>query len=111
MRSTPSDVESQWVRQVRQQQASGLSVAAFCRRQGLAQATFYAWRKRLGRAGPPAAAASGAGSFVELKLAQEPQRGASALTLLLAGGRGVRVRRGFDPALLRELLAALEAQA
>ena len=39
---------SQWRALIDGQQASGLSVAAFCRRHDVVTASFYAWRRRLG---------------------------------------------------------------
>ena len=40
-----------WQAVVRRQTRSGLSVAAFCRSQGVAEASFYAWKRRLAEAG------------------------------------------------------------
>lgn len=37
-----------WEAALKEQVQSGCSVADFCRMKGLEQATFYAWRKRLG---------------------------------------------------------------
>lgn len=37
-----------WKESLREQLESGQSVAAYCVDKGLEQATFYAWRKRLG---------------------------------------------------------------
>ncbi len=39
--------ERRWRRVVRDWQASGLSVRQFCRRQGLSEPSFYAWRREL----------------------------------------------------------------
>ena len=38
---------AQWTRTIATQRRSGLPVAEFCRRRGLAKATFWYWRKRL----------------------------------------------------------------
>lgn len=44
----PSTAASRaWRRRIVTQQRSRLSVAEWCRAQGLAQATFYSWRRRL----------------------------------------------------------------
>ena len=40
-----------WQSALDRQQSSGLSVAAFCRRELLSDKTFYLWRRRLGSAG------------------------------------------------------------
>lgn len=93
---TKESASVRWAEVLGRHESSGLSVAEFCRREDLSPPSFYAWRRR--RAGAPA--------FVELQV--EPQA-APAIELLVADGRcRVLVRRGFDPDLLRELLAALE---
>jgi hypothetical protein len=38
-----------WRAVVRRQEGSGLSVAAFCRSEGVSEASFYAWKRRLTR--------------------------------------------------------------
>ena len=40
----------EWGEIIEQQKASGLSVPAFCRREGLSAWTFYGWRSRLRKA-------------------------------------------------------------
>ena len=35
-----------WRERIERQQRSGLSIAAFCQKQGLAMGTFYAWKRR-----------------------------------------------------------------
>lgn len=88
---------------LQQQEVSGLSIAAFCRRKDVSPPSFYSWRRRLRAEAPP--------TFVELK-AEALQ--STALELVLPGGwfRGrVLVHRGFDHQALRELLAALESPA
>src|SRR6516225_5621810 len=45
----PADREARrawWRRQVEQHQRSNLSIAEFCRRNGLSEVTFYHWRRR-----------------------------------------------------------------
>jgi hypothetical protein len=37
-----------WRRQIQRQQDAGVPIAEFCRRLGVAEVTFYAWRRRLG---------------------------------------------------------------
>ncbi len=96
--------EHRWREVLDRQRASGLGVAAFCRRQGVCAASLYAWRRRLSGDGP---------GFVEAKVVQParaPQR-AGVVEVRLRGGRRVRVAGGFDPGLLRELVATLEGMA
>ena len=104
-RTRDEQKERQWRRWIAQWQTSGLSVADFCDRHSLATPSFYAWRRRLQQraADTPALVA------VQV-VADTPPAQASALELVLADGRIVRVAPGFDAATLRQLLTALEGQ-
>ena len=94
--------EQQWRRWIGEWRASGLSVRAFCDRRGLATPSFYSWRRVLQQRAAEQAA------FVPVQVvADAPPAPASALELVLADGRVVRVAPGFDAASLRRLLAAL----
>jgi transposase len=97
--------ECQWRRWIGEWQASGLSARAFCERRGLSVARFYAWRRVLQRRAAEKAA------FVPVQVVADPVADrASALEVLLADGRAVRVAPGFDAATLRQLLAVLEGR-
>jgi len=95
--------EQQWRRWFGEWRASGLSVRAFCARHGLAESLFHAWRRRLEQR----AAQQPAFLPVHIVADQAPAPG-SALEVVLADGRSVRVAAGFDPATLRALLTVLE---
>src|SRR5579864_6337842 len=97
--------ERHWRRWIEQWRASGLSVRAFCARHGLAQASFYAWRRVLERR----AAEQVVFAPVQVVADALPTQ-TSALEVVLADGRVVRVAPGFDAATLRQLLAVLEGQ-
>ena len=102
-RARDEEKERQWRRRIDQWRASGLSVRAFCARHGLATASFYNWRRVLERRAAEKAA------FVPVRVvADAPPAQASALELVLADGRIVRVAPGFDAPTLRQLLTALE---
>jgi hypothetical protein len=105
--STGTSATDRWRNIIRRQQASGLSALAFCRRAGVPQSSFFAWRKRLG---------SGA-TFAEVKVPghdgeKTAERGsvadAGGIELRLPGRRSIVVRPGFDRKTLMDLLAALE---
>ncbi len=77
--------ESEWREILAEFESSGLSHAAFCKRDGIAEASFAKWRLRLSKA-------SGAeGSFVELPVSS----GTSARELLLSLPGGVTLRWTF----------------
>ena len=39
---------AQWRQRMERQRASGLSIVAFCRREGVSKATFHVWKRKLG---------------------------------------------------------------
>jgi hypothetical protein len=95
--------EQQWRRWIESWRASGLSVRDFCARHGLAQPSFYAWRRELQRreAEQPA--------FVPVGVVGEDgPAGGGRVDVVLRGGHTVRVRPGFDGATLRQVVAVLE---
>jgi transposase-like protein len=89
---------ARWRTIIAAQQASGLSIAAFCRRARVPSASFYTWRQKLREAV----------SFAEVKVAPEPVCATSGIELHLSGQRCVVVRAGFDRQTLLDLLATLE---
>lgn len=83
-------------------EGSGLSAAAFARREGVNPVTLKRWREEFAapQAGTPAA-----GTFIELEVGARP--GARVFEVLLSDGRVVRVPPGFDEHELGRLLTAL----
>jgi transposase len=99
--------EQQWRRWILQWQKSGLSVRAFCVQYDLSQPSFYAWRRAIKQRD------AAVGTFVPVRVVPDgvPAVDPSAtipLEVVLSCGRWLRVRPGFDPATLRQLLAVLE---
>jgi len=95
--------QQQWQRWIRQWQASGLSVRAFCARYHLAQPSFYGWRRQLRQRQRQTT------GFVPVRVLPTPDPDdEQVLELVVAGGRRLRVPPGFDAATLRQLLAVLE---
>ncbi|HVA64745.1 MAG TPA: hypothetical protein VNF74_13550 [Terriglobales bacterium] len=94
-----------WRELIEEQARSGQSAAEFCRARGLWASSFFLWKRKLGEA--KAEAASG---FVELRAVAAPAPAANAaLEVGWAGGPSVWVRAGFEPELLRQVVAALAA--
>jgi len=98
---------AEWQRRVTQWKKSGLTAEVFAAQQGLKPGTLRWWSSALRR---PAArrAEMGFARLVAADPAPSPSAEPAAIELVLPSGRMVRVRRGFDPALLRELLAVVE---
>jgi transposase-like protein len=88
-----------WSELIQQQQQSGLSVTAFCRKHSFSDQTFYNWRKRLAGSEPVrfALVAAGANAAAE----QLP------IELLLVSGDRLRIAPGADATTLRTVLNAL----
>ena len=111
-----------WRRTLRQWRRSGLSVRAFCAEHGLAEPSFYAWRRIVAQRDQESArvrakpergslrravpANDDAPVFVPLRVIDVATQ--VALEVVLERGRVVRILRGFDAATLRQLLAVLE---
>lgn len=101
--------ERRWRELVERQLASGLSARAFCRREGLSEASFYAWRRTLDeRDGQRGASAKSCPAFVPVAVTGGPRAG---FVLELSGGRVLRLPETMPPARLAELVHALDGLA
>jgi hypothetical protein len=104
-RARDGEKERQWRRRINQRRASGLSVRDFCAQHGLSSASSYHWRRVLARR------AAEEPAFVPVQVVADVMPVlASALEVVLADGRAVRVAPGFDAAILRRLLAVLQGE-
>jgi transposase len=101
-----------WLERIRLWQQSQLSVRDFCQRRRLREPSFYSWRRLLrerGLIGDGAQATPAVTTPAFLKVtvnADAPP--APPIYVVLGKGRMLRVRPGFDPDLLRQLLCVLE---
>jgi len=110
-RQTTQRSESFWRRALQRWSRSGLSGAAFCRREGLPSATFYLWRRRLGEAVREPTASLLPVELVTTGSAVLPaDEGFSGYQVQLSGGRVLRIPPDFDDEALRRLLLVLEHQ-
>ena len=75
-RASNSEVVATWRRHFQRQPRSGLSIEKYCRREGIAAGTFYAWKRRLKRS----------------KATVTPTKGKGKRTT--AGGNSVGSKRG-----------------
>ena len=97
--------EQFWRQFIRDQQRSGSSIKAFCRSRGVAEPSFFAWRKKLALT----RRAEAQDDFVAVRVTREPIGRAGNIEIVLDRGRSVRVEPGFDRQVLRDILAVLEA--
>jgi transposase len=84
---------------------SGLSVRAFCRRENIKEPQFYWWRRKLEQADQQKTA------FLPVHVVADeaPDPAARGVEVVLANGRCLRVRPGFDADTLVKLVDLLEA--
>ena len=95
---------SQWRALIERQQASGLSIAAFCRQHDVVTASFYAWRRRLRES----SASPQRTDFVRLEPAQpEMEKESEVIVVRFACGTMLRC----PSTQLRELVLLLIGQA
>jgi hypothetical protein len=117
-----SKKEQEWRERVQRWQQSGESVRAFCRREGLHESAFFAWRRELARRRQERQAVRTERKqvkpstpakpirFLPVQVAVEDRTGdPGGVEILLDAGRAIRVRPGFDRQTLAEVLAILEA--
>src|SRR3954465_3611949 len=91
-----------WRERVAEQERSSLSVKEFCKKRGLAECSFYSWRKRLRDSEPV--------RFALVERAVHRERATEAhLELVLASGERLCISAGVDGATLRTVLEALRA--
>ena len=115
--------EKFWRRTIRQQQHSGLTVRAFCLREGLKEGAFRWWRQALARRDREVAATTqadrevepleAAPTFLPVRLLDPeaiPARPSPPIEVVLPTGPTVRVPSGFDPRTLGQVLAVLEGR-
>lgn len=89
-----------------EQEASGLSVAAFATASGRSVATLYWWRRRLGRA----VTRVGRAALLEVCVLDDGEVSAASgrMTLTVAGGTRIEVAADFDESALERLLGVLD---
>ena len=93
----------QWRERIAEQMRSGLSVKEFCTERGVAECSFYAWRKRLRKQQEPVRFA-----LVERGAVRRQEgAGEARLELVLASGARLRIGAGVDSTTLRTVLEAL----
>src|SRR5262245_49084251 len=86
-----------WQQRLHRFARSRLTVVAFCAREGIAPATFHAWKRRLRDASTP--------QFVPVHVT-EPVA-ATTVELVLPSGCVLRLAPGCDPAWVRQLFDLL----
>lgn len=111
--------EEHWRRVLARQEQSGLTRAAFCRRDGIQEGALSWWARELSKRSKPRCPVRKApqpkhtqrSAFVPVRVIQAvPRNGTSAVEVVTRSGHIVRLHPDFDPGTLRKVLAALEGQ-
>jgi hypothetical protein len=101
--------EQLWRRRLAEQADSGLSVAQWCRNQGMRTDRFYFWRRRLNADLAQHETKTQPATFLPVHIHEPaPAAPAAAGVSLRLGAATIEVQPGFDPATLRALLQVLE---
>ena len=100
------DQEQFWQMALETFKASGLSVRQFCKQEGLAEPSFYLWRKKLAgddseRDNQDKAESS---TFIEVAM---PQNNSAVIELLLTSGNTLRIPAGADSTTLSMVLSVV----
>jgi transposase-like protein len=118
--------EAFWRRALARQRESGLTVRAFCRREGVSEPSFYAWRRVVcerdaerrptAKRPRPAAFCSGKPNrrpaqprFLPVVLREAPTPAGGGIVIAWQGGRRMRLPATVHPDRLAALVHALEA--
>lgn len=99
-----------WGARLRRQRGSGLSIAEFCRREDVSQASFFHWRRRLGEAhgkGRRSGRSSPRPTFLPVEIAALPPP--AQIEIELPGGAVVRLPAGAADDLIASAIAAVAA--
>jgi transposase-like protein len=105
MKEKSSGIEQRqfWQMVIETRQESGLSLAAFCKKEGISEAAYYYWRRKLA-GGMPKSKEKSSPEFLEVVL---PGSNAMALELVLSSGNTLRINPGADNKILSQVLSAL----
>ena len=115
-------VAARWRERLDRWKRSGLTITAFCQREGVSQPSFYSWRKRLAAATATGQARRNVPRFVPLEVVDSPgvmpsamARGGMgnpgpAVEVVLPRGVTVKVSTLVDEQQLRGILRAVVAE-
>lgn len=117
--------EQFWRRTIADQPRCGLSIKAYCQREGLELRNFHRWRQVLARRDGEVLSAQtvhspdsftkpvNSSAFLPVRVVQnatQPIASTTPIEIVLRSGPTVRVTRGFDPQALDLVLSVLEAR-
>jgi hypothetical protein len=103
-----SQKERIWRQTIGRWQKSGLTIRAYCRQHGLAEANFHAWRRTIANRDSEVVPFAAVRVVTDESCGLSGQAAHGALELILPNRRVLRIGAGFDAATLERLLPLLE---
>ena len=101
--------EERWRGILNEQEASGLSPAAFCLRESISQSVYYWWKKTIRERDEKSRKdKSHSLALVPVRVTAAHTAGPTTFDVVLSNERVLRVPTGFDPESLKRLIALLE---
>ena len=107
-KASRADRRQYWQAVIERQQASGQSIVAFCSKEGLAPASFHAWKRRLSRSRRGSERESANQALVPVQIVSDPKADVGRLEVQWPGGVVLRVQ-GCDAQTIGTVVAALSA--
>jgi hypothetical protein len=101
-----ADRQRYWREVIERQQATGQSIMGFCSKEGLAPASFHAWKRRLRRPKRETGRKSAQQALVPVQIVSGPTDDAGRLEVQWPGGVVLRVH-GCDTQTIGAVVAAL----
>jgi len=103
-KSSDSEPQQFWQMALEACKESGLSIAAFCKKEGITEAAYYYWRRNL-RGGVSKTEAKSSPNFLEVVM---PRSNNAVLELVFSSGSSLRINPGVDHKMLSQVLSALK---
>ena len=103
-----TEKEEFWRLALGEHQQSGLTIRAFCQREGLSEPSFFAWRKKIQNlklTNGPAQTVSEVGKLVPVEIIDSPVN--DPLEIVTPGGFTLRCAPSVEPSRLGELIGVI----
>ena len=105
-KASRADRQQYWREVIERQRASGQSIVGFCSKEGLAPASFHAWKRRLRRSRRGIERESANQALVPVQIVNDPKADVGRLEVQWPGGVVLRVQ-GCDAQTIGAVVAAL----
>ena len=109
-KASRADRRRYWQAIIERQQASGQSIVGFCSKEGLAPASFHAWKRRLRRSQRGIEQESANQTLVPVQIVSDPKADVGRLEVQWPGGVVLRIQ-GCDAQTIGAVVAALSVAA